>query len=200
MVQKPAVPRDEKSAAQIRAHVLFIEARFYEDIADLLVEGAIAECTKRGVTFERITVPGALEIPQVLAAAAEARSAGRTTFDGAVAPRLRHSRRNGALRHRLQQRQSLADGCRRPQGSSRRQRYSDRRYARSGVGARRGRNCRQRWRCSACMPAACRNEAGFLGNIGMTAKGKPRAGEITPRTAARIAAVQALYQMGYGRY
>ncbi len=85
MVQKPAVPRDEKSAAQIRAHVLFIEARFYEDIADLLVEGAIAECTKRGVTFERITVPGALEIPQVLAAAAEARSAGRTTFDGAVA-------------------------------------------------------------------------------------------------------------------
>jgi transcription antitermination protein NusB len=29
----------------------------------------------------------------------------------------------------------------------------------------------------------------------MTAKGKPRTGEITPRTAARIAAVQALYQM-----
>ncbi|MBS0235661.1 MAG: transcription antitermination factor NusB [Proteobacteria bacterium] len=29
----------------------------------------------------------------------------------------------------------------------------------------------------------------------MTAKGKPRAGEITSRTAARIAAVQALYQM-----
>jgi len=86
MVQKtPGAPRDEKSAAQIRAHVLFIEARFYEDIADLLVEGAIAECAKRGVTFARITVPGALEIPQVLAAAAEARSAGRTTFDGAVA-------------------------------------------------------------------------------------------------------------------
>jgi N utilization substance protein B len=29
----------------------------------------------------------------------------------------------------------------------------------------------------------------------MTPKGKPRNGEITPRTAARIAAVQALYQM-----
>ncbi len=86
MVQKtPAAPRDEKGAAQIRAHVLFIEARFYEDIADLLIEGAIAECTKRGVTYERIAVPGALEIPQVLAAAAEARAAGRATFDGAVA-------------------------------------------------------------------------------------------------------------------
>ena len=29
----------------------------------------------------------------------------------------------------------------------------------------------------------------------MTAKDKPKAGEITARTAARIAAVQALYQM-----
>ena len=86
MVQKISPsPRDEKSAAQIRAHVLFIEGRFYEDIADHLVEGAVAECTKRGVSYERITVPGALEIPQVLAAAAEARAAGRAMFDGAVA-------------------------------------------------------------------------------------------------------------------
>ena len=86
MVQKtPAAPHDETGAPQLRAHVLFIEARFYEDIADLLVEGAINECVKRGVTFERVSVPGALEIPQVLAAAAEARAAGRATFDGAVA-------------------------------------------------------------------------------------------------------------------
>ena len=86
MVQKtPAAPQDDKGASQIRAHVLLIEARFYDDIADLLIEGAIAECEKRGVTFERIVVPGALEIPQALAAAAEARSAGRATFDGAVA-------------------------------------------------------------------------------------------------------------------
>lgn len=86
MIQKtPGAPRDEKSAAPIRAHILFIEARYYDDIADLLIEGAIAECKKRGATYERIVVPGALEIPQVLAAAADARSAGRTAFDGAVA-------------------------------------------------------------------------------------------------------------------
>ena len=54
-------------------------------IADVLVEGAIAEFDARGVTYERITVPGALEIPQVLAAAAAARAAGRTAFDGAIA-------------------------------------------------------------------------------------------------------------------
>lgn len=86
MVQKsPSALRDEKGEGPIRAHVLIIEARFYEDIADLLIEGAIAECNRRGVTYERIVVPGALEIPQVLAAAAEARAAGRATFDGALA-------------------------------------------------------------------------------------------------------------------
>jgi 6,7-dimethyl-8-ribityllumazine synthase len=86
MVQKSqSAPQQNKSAHHLRAHILMIEARFYEDISDLLVDGAIAECEQRGITFERIVVPGALEIPQVLAAAAAAREAGRTTFDGAVA-------------------------------------------------------------------------------------------------------------------
>jgi 6,7-dimethyl-8-ribityllumazine synthase len=87
MVQKsPQAVGDEKIAShQLRAHVLFIEARFYEDIADMLVAGASAECAKRGVTFERLIVPGALEIPQMLATAVAARAAGRLTFDGAVA-------------------------------------------------------------------------------------------------------------------
>jgi 6,7-dimethyl-8-ribityllumazine synthase len=86
MVQKQqGAPDDNKSAHHIRAHILIIEARFYEDISDLLAEGAVAECERRGITYERIVVPGALEIPQVLAATAAARAAGRTTFDGAVA-------------------------------------------------------------------------------------------------------------------
>jgi 6,7-dimethyl-8-ribityllumazine synthase len=71
--------------APIRAHVLIIEGRFYEALADMLVDGAAAELSSRGATFERITVPGALEIPQVLAAAAAARAAGRYAFDGAIA-------------------------------------------------------------------------------------------------------------------
>ena len=69
----------------IRAHVLIIEGRFYDKIADMMADGASEELTKRGATFERITVPGALEIPQVLASAAAARAAGRTQFDGAIA-------------------------------------------------------------------------------------------------------------------
>jgi 6,7-dimethyl-8-ribityllumazine synthase len=86
MVQKTSAgPGEQRAESPLRAHILFIEARFYDDISDLLVEGATAECEKRGVTFERISVPGALEIPQMLAAAAAARAEGRKSFDGAVA-------------------------------------------------------------------------------------------------------------------
>ncbi len=43
--------------------VLIIEARFYEDIADELARGAIAALEAQGVSYERLSVPGALEIP-----------------------------------------------------------------------------------------------------------------------------------------
>ncbi|MDX2289430.1 MAG: 6,7-dimethyl-8-ribityllumazine synthase [Hyphomicrobiaceae bacterium] len=73
----------------LTAHILIIEARFYDGIADDLVAGAIAEIEARGATYERISVPGALEIPQVLAAAVAAGHMGRSAeaprFDGAVA-------------------------------------------------------------------------------------------------------------------
>jgi 6,7-dimethyl-8-ribityllumazine synthase len=86
MVQKSKTDiagADDTSA--LRAHVLVLEARFYEHIADMMADGAIEELNARGVTFERIAVPGALELPQVLAAAAEARHQGRMAFDGAIA-------------------------------------------------------------------------------------------------------------------
>lgn len=85
MVLKTATSATDSLTGQpLKAHILIIEARFYEALADMLAEGAVAECEARGVTFERIVVPGALEIPQVLAAAALARAAGRFAFDGAV--------------------------------------------------------------------------------------------------------------------
>ena len=44
-------------------HLLIIEARFYEDIADALYEGAAKALNDAGATHDRITVPGVLEIP-----------------------------------------------------------------------------------------------------------------------------------------
>lgn len=62
------------------AHVLIVEARFYDAIADAALAGAKAALDAAGVTHEVLTVPGALEIP---AAIALADSSGR--FDGYVA-------------------------------------------------------------------------------------------------------------------
>ncbi|MFM9942370.1 MAG: 6,7-dimethyl-8-ribityllumazine synthase [Hyphomicrobiaceae bacterium] len=57
---------------RIGAHILIIEGRFYADLADTMAAGAISVLESHGCTYERIGVPGALEIPQVLATAVEA--------------------------------------------------------------------------------------------------------------------------------
>jgi 6,7-dimethyl-8-ribityllumazine synthase len=55
------------------AKFLLVEARFYGDLNDLLLNGARAALDAAGHTHETLTVPGALEIPAVIARAAEAR-------------------------------------------------------------------------------------------------------------------------------
>jgi len=76
----PAEVAPKTQETNLRARVLIIEGRFYEKIADELVAGAIAVIEERGASYDRISVPGALEIPQVLAQAVDT---GR--WDGAVA-------------------------------------------------------------------------------------------------------------------
>ena len=60
-------------------HLLIVEARFYDDIADELLGGAKAALAP--ATFDVVTVPGALEIPAVIAMAIK----GATRYDGYVA-------------------------------------------------------------------------------------------------------------------
>ena len=59
------------------ARLLVVEARFYDDIADMLLKGAQRALEKAGAAFDRITVPGALEIPPAIAIALEAARAAR---------------------------------------------------------------------------------------------------------------------------
>jgi len=62
------------------AKLLIVEARFYDHLNDLLLEGARAAIEAAGHKHETITVPGALEIPGAVALAAET-----GLYDGFVA-------------------------------------------------------------------------------------------------------------------
>ena len=65
------------------ARVLIVEARFYDDIQDALLEGAVTEIKAAGATHEVITVPGALEIPAAIAIDAAAEKG--KPYDAAIA-------------------------------------------------------------------------------------------------------------------
>jgi len=62
------------------AHLLIVEARFYDDIADMLLAGAERALQQAGATYARVTVPGALEIPPAIRLALD-----KGGFDGFVA-------------------------------------------------------------------------------------------------------------------
>ena len=66
-------------------HLLIVEARFYEDIADELLSGAVNALDSAGATHDRISVPGALEIPAAIAMALYASEDNGVEYDGFVA-------------------------------------------------------------------------------------------------------------------
>lgn len=53
------------------ARFLIVEARFYDELNDMLIAGARAALEEAGHEVETLTVPGALEIPGAIALAAE---------------------------------------------------------------------------------------------------------------------------------
>lgn len=60
--------------------LLIVEARFYDHLNDMLIEGARAAIRAAGHTSETVTVPGALEIPAAIALADQS-----GLYDGYVA-------------------------------------------------------------------------------------------------------------------
>jgi len=54
-----------------KPRIAIVEARYYQDIADKLAAGVIAELDKAGFDYERIEVPGVFEIPAAVALAME---------------------------------------------------------------------------------------------------------------------------------
>lgn len=51
--------------------VLIIESRFYEHIADMLLQGAVEHLADNNVAYDSVAVPGALEMPLALSYAAQ---------------------------------------------------------------------------------------------------------------------------------
>ena len=67
------------------ARVLIVEARYYDDIADLLLAGAMKVLKEAGAVIERITVPGSLEVPAGIVIALDAAEEKGRPYDGVVA-------------------------------------------------------------------------------------------------------------------
>jgi 6,7-dimethyl-8-ribityllumazine synthase len=69
-------------------HILIVEARFYDDLLNAMLDGAKRALQKAGATFELVTVPGALEIPAAIKfahSAGQKKGALGRKFDGYVA-------------------------------------------------------------------------------------------------------------------
>jgi 6,7-dimethyl-8-ribityllumazine synthase len=82
-----AGPRQAKrdNSAGKGARILIVEARFYDQIADALLAGAMRALNEAEAVVDRVSVPGSLEIPTAIAIAADAAKSRRRPYDGAVA-------------------------------------------------------------------------------------------------------------------
>jgi 6,7-dimethyl-8-ribityllumazine synthase len=81
--QKSDKPSASKREQSLR--FLVVEARFYREYSDLLLEGARRVLAEAGAEHDVITVPGALEVPAAIVMALEAAKAKRVAYEGVVA-------------------------------------------------------------------------------------------------------------------
>ena len=70
-----------------KPNILIVEARFYDDIADELRRGAVAELDQAGAAHEAVAVPGAFEIPAAIRMAIRSMDVvgGQRRYDGYIA-------------------------------------------------------------------------------------------------------------------
>ena len=67
------------------ARILVVEARYYDDIADMLLRGAKRALKDAGASYDLVTVPGALEIPAAIMISLHAAAAREQPYDGVAA-------------------------------------------------------------------------------------------------------------------
>jgi 6,7-dimethyl-8-ribityllumazine synthase len=74
-----------KKKVEQRLRMLIVEARYYDHISEALLKGATVALEEAGADFDRVEVPGALEIPPAIAIAVDAAKRKRAPYDGVVA-------------------------------------------------------------------------------------------------------------------
>jgi 6,7-dimethyl-8-ribityllumazine synthase len=67
------------------ARILLVESRFYEDLSDELLKGAAKALDQAGAAYDRVTVPGSLEVPPAITIALDAAIAAGQPYEGVVA-------------------------------------------------------------------------------------------------------------------
>jgi 6,7-dimethyl-8-ribityllumazine synthase len=82
---QPRRPASREESVLDGVRLLIVESRYYDDIANLMLAGAKQACERAGITFDLVTVPGALEIPQAIAITLDVAQARHKPYDGAVA-------------------------------------------------------------------------------------------------------------------
>ena len=87
MARKASAPRRTNKTAKKtdKPRMLIVEARFYDHIADALLAGATRVLDEAGAQYDKLTVPGALELPAAIAMALDAAQRKRAPYDGVVA-------------------------------------------------------------------------------------------------------------------
>ena len=74
------VEQKSTPSGKLKARLLILEARYYADLCDELVKGAVAAIESAGATWDHVVVPGALELPGAIALAEASK-----LYDGYVA-------------------------------------------------------------------------------------------------------------------
>lgn len=74
------VEKKNAASGKLKARLLVLEARYYADLCDELVKGAVAAIERAGATWDHVIVPGALELPGAIAIAEVSKR-----YDGYVA-------------------------------------------------------------------------------------------------------------------
>ena len=88
---KPQRTKSEKNTKSAKVkkgkgpRILVVESRFYDDISDELLDGAKRVLDGANAEWDRIAVPGSLEIPVAIQIALDAAEKARKPYDGVVA-------------------------------------------------------------------------------------------------------------------